>query len=67
MRCVDGIREVGPISYKKSEITIKKAELSDIASLEAIDQKHNAYYRSSPLFIPVQRREFSRALNSVVK
>ena len=56
MRCVDGLREVASINYKKSGITIKKAKLSDVASIEAIDQKHNNYYRSSPLFMPVKEK-----------
>lgn len=54
MRCVDGIRAVAPINNKKPEITIKKAEQSDVESLEVIDEKHNKYYRSSPLFMPVK-------------
>lgn len=54
MRCVDGIREVASINYKKSGITIKKAKLSDVPSLAGIDQKHNKYYRSSPLFMHVE-------------
>jgi len=54
MRCVDGIREVTPTNDEKPEITIKKAKISDVESLEIIDQKHNKYYRSSPLFMPVE-------------
>jgi GNAT superfamily N-acetyltransferase len=62
MRCVDGIREVASINDQKPKVTIKKAEMKDIVSLEIIDKKHNQYYRSSPLFMPVKEQNSVKEL-----
>lgn len=53
LRCVDAIRQVALINTtKKPSISIKKINKENIALLATIHKTHNAYYRSSPIFMP---------------
>lgn len=52
LRCVDAIREVGPIHANNSDIVISKANSDDIPVLAHIHREHNLYYKNSPIFMP---------------
>ena len=52
LRCIDAIRESTPIFKGEPIVRVIKADRTGIPSLIEIHKEHNAYYRTSPLFMP---------------